>query len=166
MKIELRKFKMLKGLSQETLCFTADVYIDGVKAGEVSNEGHGGPHSFSPHALADRLRAYASSLPERQARIPGLSSDEVVKWQPTEETVIDDACDLAIATKDYLRDKKKYVIFVSGKDGDTYRVKMQPAFAELIRRGDKDGLLAAMKATLILNLMPDDEAIALLMYQE
>lgn len=43
MKIELRKIEYMSRLSQETHCYSADLYIDGKKAGTVSNEGHGGP---------------------------------------------------------------------------------------------------------------------------
>jgi len=42
MKITLKHFKHLARLSQETLCFTATVCIDGEKAGFASNHGHGG----------------------------------------------------------------------------------------------------------------------------
>ncbi len=42
MKITLKNFKHLARLSEETLCFTATVCIDGDKAGFASNHGHGG----------------------------------------------------------------------------------------------------------------------------
>lgn len=42
MKITLKNFKHLARLSEETLCFTATVCIDGEKAGFASNHGHGG----------------------------------------------------------------------------------------------------------------------------
>ena len=42
MKITLKNFKHLARLSEETLCFTATVCIDGESAGFASNHGHGG----------------------------------------------------------------------------------------------------------------------------
>lgn len=42
MNITLKNFKHLARLSEETLCFTATVCIDGKKAGFASNHGHGG----------------------------------------------------------------------------------------------------------------------------
>ena len=42
MKITLKNFKHLARLSEETLCFTATVLLDGEKAGFASNHGHGG----------------------------------------------------------------------------------------------------------------------------
>ncbi len=49
--------------SQETHCFSATVYIDGVKAGTVSNDGGGGADRHEPQSLYDRLTAYAKTLP-------------------------------------------------------------------------------------------------------
>lgn len=43
MKIELRNIKVHLGLSDETYAYTGTVYVDGKKAVEVSNQGHGGP---------------------------------------------------------------------------------------------------------------------------
>ena len=42
MNIELRNIAHNKGLSQETIAFAADVYVDGKKAGNAVNNGHGG----------------------------------------------------------------------------------------------------------------------------
>lgn len=49
--IQLRKVKHLDQLSEETLAFTAEVWIDGVKYGEVENTGKGGGHRYHPHQL-------------------------------------------------------------------------------------------------------------------
>jgi len=46
MNIELRNVKIYKGMSQETIAFNANVYVDGKKVGEASNEGHGGSNRF------------------------------------------------------------------------------------------------------------------------
>jgi hypothetical protein len=43
MNITLKNIKYVAALSEETPCYTAAVYIDGKKAGTVSNRGHGGP---------------------------------------------------------------------------------------------------------------------------
>jgi hypothetical protein len=64
MKIELKNIKHAAFASQETECFTATVYIDGQRCGEVSNEGHGGCNSYHPHDLHDKLNAYAATLPD------------------------------------------------------------------------------------------------------
>lgn len=63
MKIELKNVKHAAFASQETDCFQASVYIDGARAGEVSNEGHGGPNRYEPWALQTRINEYAKTLP-------------------------------------------------------------------------------------------------------
>lgn len=40
--ITIKSFKTVKWMSEETICFTASVLIDGKVIGEASNEGHGG----------------------------------------------------------------------------------------------------------------------------
>lgn len=39
---ELRHLSVAENLSEETTAFSADIYIDGVRAGYVRNSGHGG----------------------------------------------------------------------------------------------------------------------------
>ena len=41
-RITIKSFKTVKWMSEETICFTASVLIDGKVIGEASNEGHGG----------------------------------------------------------------------------------------------------------------------------
>lgn len=63
MKVELKNVKYSAFASQETHCFEATVYIDGKRAGTVSNEGYGGPDSYSSDALFEQLKAIASTMP-------------------------------------------------------------------------------------------------------
>lgn len=46
--IELRKVQVLVRASEETHCYTADLYVDGVRIAEVGNHGQGGPDFFTP----------------------------------------------------------------------------------------------------------------------
>ena len=64
MKIELKNLKHYPSMSEETTCFQASVYIDGKKAGDVKNDGHGGAHYFYPFGLAEKLNSYGATLPE------------------------------------------------------------------------------------------------------
>lgn len=63
MKITLKKFSFNAALSKETYCFSADLYIDGKKRGNVSNRGHGGPTEFSDREAEAELDAYGAGLP-------------------------------------------------------------------------------------------------------
>ena len=64
MKVELRNIKHAEFASQETDCFTASVYIDGVKEGEVENSGHGGSNNYHPHGLFEKLSKIAATKPK------------------------------------------------------------------------------------------------------
>lgn len=44
--IELKNIRVLTSMSQETNCYEATLYVNGVKWGVVGNEGHGGPDHF------------------------------------------------------------------------------------------------------------------------
>ncbi len=46
MLIELRKLKIIKALSEETPCYTAEIWIDGALAFHASNRGHGGADDY------------------------------------------------------------------------------------------------------------------------
>jgi hypothetical protein len=48
MKIELRKLRIAKGLSQETTAYSAEIWIDGERAFLASNHGTGGCDLFVP----------------------------------------------------------------------------------------------------------------------
>src|SRR5690349_2414852 len=50
MKIEVKSVKVYHGMSEETLAFTADVWVDGKKAFYAKNDGHGGETYVQPFA--------------------------------------------------------------------------------------------------------------------
>lgn len=66
-KLTLKSFKTVRWMSEETICFTATVLLDGKVIGTASNEGHGGctfvrfegANRFENEALAE---AFAKSL--------------------------------------------------------------------------------------------------------
>jgi len=70
MKLELKNIKIVKALSEETVCFTAFGYVNGIKTFTVSNRGHGGCHEYAEidcepdtRARFDAVDAWAKSLP-------------------------------------------------------------------------------------------------------
>lgn len=46
MLIALRKLRIIKALSEETRCYTAEIWIDGAPAFHASNRGHGGADDY------------------------------------------------------------------------------------------------------------------------
>lgn len=72
MKIELKNIHFSEQLSEETNAFSANLYIEGVKAGRVSNRGRGGPTVCKPgHERGDQLiiaaEAHCRSLPSEKS---------------------------------------------------------------------------------------------------
>lgn len=68
MKIELKKIEFNERMSEETNCFSADLYINGKHVGEASNRGHGGPTDYQSfndegHTLIKQAEAYCKTLP-------------------------------------------------------------------------------------------------------
>lgn len=51
--IELKNIKHTAWASEETHCYQATLYVDGVKWGTVSNQGHGGCDDFYGEARSD-----------------------------------------------------------------------------------------------------------------
>ena len=46
MKIEVKAVKVHHDMSEETLCFSGNLYVDGKKICQISNRGHGGCHEY------------------------------------------------------------------------------------------------------------------------
>lgn len=63
-KLTFKSFKTVRWMSEETICFTASLFLEGDKIGEASNEGKGGcTHIRFTDGLAEaKLEAFAKSL--------------------------------------------------------------------------------------------------------
>lgn len=77
MKVELRKVSINKRLSQETTCFSADIWIDGKKVGEAANRGHGGPNEIyiKDKAVYDAFNAFCLSQSPHKSQYGDLDMD-------------------------------------------------------------------------------------------
>lgn len=70
MHIELRKLKIIAALSEETACYTAEIWIDGVRAFTASNRGQGGVDDYAqvgPHSERDVNAWLLANRPRRAA---------------------------------------------------------------------------------------------------
>jgi hypothetical protein len=63
MDIKLTNVKIYKAMSEETICFSANLVIDGEKSGGVSNDGHGGANRYDSRETEDLLNEHAKTLP-------------------------------------------------------------------------------------------------------
>ncbi len=65
MEIVLKSIKVVKSRSEETICFTAVMYVNGSKTADVSNGGYGGSHDFDIHntEMFKQAESYIAGLP-------------------------------------------------------------------------------------------------------
>ena len=154
-KIELKNLKHSDFASQETYCFEASVYIDGKKAGTVSNQGCGGCHSYHPNTLYQLLKAEADKLPPHEWRL----NEEVLTIQPDADTIISELVTEALTAKDLKSGMRRRILFV-GDDGSVYETKAMAA-AELAKQLSRPNLHEVLKTKTILNLLPFPEALSI-----
>jgi hypothetical protein len=107
MKIELRNFKMNLAFSEETIMFTADVYVDGLKAMYARNDGRGGSTFYNPYkgmnAVMDKANSYAMSLDGETFEY----GDRKITVKSTLEGLIDKLVDEKVKAKERAKDDKK-----------------------------------------------------------
>ena len=156
--ISLKGFKHYKGMSQETNAFTSGIVLNGVLVGDAENDGHGG--------------CTFVRLNEKGRNIPALvAADSIREFDDGSLTsIVDDLVSDEIEAREVERLKKKVA-----KDLSTMVL--------FNRKGDKAGSFRTYKAngktpeqvlafanevakqpdvTRVLNLLPFDEAFALL----
>lgn len=77
--IELKKISHNERLSEETNCFSADVYINGEKVAHAQNRGNGGSTDIHPYeGMREKLQEaelWAKSLPPHTSELGPLDSD-------------------------------------------------------------------------------------------
>jgi hypothetical protein len=88
MKVELKSFKHLAQMSEETECFYAQLYIDGKKVGTCENRGHGGMTNIhiSDSTVRNEFETYAKSLGLRTVQL----GSEPFTYEMDGERLIDD----------------------------------------------------------------------------
>jgi len=145
MEIELKNIKYVAALSEETHCFTASLYIDGKKRGEVSNRGHGGCNEYTDPTAEDEINAYAKTLPKKWAFEQWFDQDA--------EILICNLINDYLDRKQLQKELKAVVLTI--KDGSLWQYKLKSGKREeliehLKRRGEQ-----------VLNALPFDAAFSL-----
>lgn len=152
MKIELRNVRYHAGMSEETPCFEAVIYIDGVKACRVSNHGTGGPHDFGDRAVEQRLDDYGKTLPPLKCETMTLEMDA--------ELIVGQLLDQWIVLRDFRRDLRGAILFTKA-DGKLYTLKPRDKARMPTLLAQVAAKEVAPDAVAILNLLPEPEAVAL-----
>lgn len=153
MKLELRNVCHSPRLSCESQCFSADVHIDGALAGKAENRGSGGSTIIRPLALSNIIEAYAETLPKR--RFPDSLGG--AEYQPSSDTVIDDAFQDWYLDRDLRKLLGSHIVMLQGSAIVTARMKAGKP-TEALKRRD---IRASLGADAFLNELPYDEALAL-----
>lgn len=117
MNITLKNVKYMASLSEETHCFSADVWVDGKKKFGMKNAGHGGDDEVYS------IKGGVADVWEEYHAIDDELSKEKYKDTESHNRLEFVVCDLV---NDWLRDKEikrclKKVCYV--KDGDVYIAK-------------------------------------------
>ncbi len=163
MRIELKNVKYAKFASEETHCFQATVYLNGVKSGVVSNDGHGGANMYDPWSLEEKLEAYAKTLPLEDAGFPDPHDpSKPCMMQPNAEIIIGNLMNEFLARRDFDRDIKKRVLWLS-TDGCVYSTKrtLTPTDIEHYMTLDAATLKRKIPDMVkLLNALPREEAFA------
>jgi len=79
MNIELKSFKHYQKLSDETYCFTANIYVNGIKCGTAENRGIGGETDYS----SDRRMGSDELIKQAEQYCLGLTSETLVMGDRT-----------------------------------------------------------------------------------
>ena len=74
MNIELKSFKHYERLSDETNCFTANIYVNGIKCGTAENRGFGGETDYS----SDGRMGSIELIKQAEQYCLGLPSETIV----------------------------------------------------------------------------------------
>lgn len=156
MKIELKNIKHMPSLSEETECYSASLYVDGKKIGDVSNRGHGGPDEF----FGDReaFKQAEKWLAENMAPVElGMETDRSIPMDM--ELYCGQLLEEHLVRKDLKSALKNKVLFSKPGEKGIFEVRWKGL------RKIEDRHISAVRekhpAARILNEMPFEEALKL-----
>jgi hypothetical protein len=158
MNIELKNLKTMASLSEETPCYTATIYINGERAFEASNRGHGGSDDY--HRVDGYTGPSERQINEWLAKNKPLTG-EFATLDNCLEFVVGDLINKALAEK-ALRGKLNRQIIALGADKDgapalfSWPSKFKPVPANIDRL--KESLAAKGSTDIVLNGLPVTDA--------
>lgn len=172
MKLELKAIKHTEWASEETHCYTANLYKDGKPFAVVRNDGHGGPDYVDPHnkfsgthkefrkAVQD-IESYFKALPPQET---SLMNEDGTPWmcEQSLEGWCGDQVDDFLRAKDLKRNmgKGKYLFLVGGSEIQAWKGGSQDPEKTIrsILQKISDG---GNQDAICLNQLPFDEALNL-----
>lgn len=146
-RITLKRFR--SGRSEETIAFSADVYLDGKLLGQASNSGQGESIRWEPPAMEAMIDAVAKTLPPRKTHYGDLPMDA--------ELLVFTKADEEIARAELKRKLKTRVLYVP--TGSTELHSTQPLHHNhSVALADPE-INKKLRSDRILNFMTEDEAL-------
>ncbi len=124
MLIELRKLKIIKALSEETACYTAEIWIDGVLSFHASNRGHGAADDYRRSGALTEAEVNAWLKANRPARsFHGMTFEPDLEHEVAR--LMDEAEHLALLR----RRLRTNVVTIEDGEVYTYPLKGRPVAA-------------------------------------
>lgn len=165
MKLQLKSIKYTEWMSEETLCFSANLWVDGKPFAEVSNNGRGGAHRIQMHPKSEfgktlkqtsfysrlkEVEAYCAAMPD----LPPCGSFPDGVFMNLELW-----CNFEVHAwllrRDMKRKLKSHVLYqIEGQDG-LYQTKYYPS------KTDGSWTVFGSEKRRILNDMSEADALAI-----
>ncbi len=155
MRIELRKVEYSAQLSEETAAFSAEIWIDGQKAGHARNHGQGGPTLISPMSLGQRLDEHGKTLP-----VETVAGEPPFVVQPDGEWIVGGLLKDWILRRDLQRDLRNRALFTRTDKPGLFRSSvLKPAQLDQVL--GSSAIREKWNVAVFLNQLPVDDALRL-----
>lgn len=129
MNISIHKLKVLSRASQGTLCFTADIHIEGKLAFMAHNDGRGG---------ATRFHAAPEQMPKRPRGLPELSEDDTPDQSAKRQAYFEKCSEISKAAFAAIQAAEKYADGLPERpgfrEGTTYKRTLDDLVHEMACR--------------------------------
>ena len=155
-KIELKNIKHSEFASQETNCYQATIYVDGVKFATVENDGHGGCDNV--YVLGGHGHHAIQELEARiKATMPRIKSEYFPEGlEPNLEIICGDLVEEFLKKKQFRNLLKKVVLVEPSGKVFHYAAKFKPTPESISR------IMVKNPTARCLNSMPEAEAFEIL----
>jgi hypothetical protein len=153
MNITLKNVEYSARLSEETTCFSASIYVDGILSGTAANRGTGGATDIHPLELEERINEYCKTLPP----VPyGAGMDGT--FVPNADYLFTEMVRDHLLLKDMQRKLKRRLVFTRAGNPQIFQSRtLAPAeFARVVF--ERDRCAEMLGAEKVLNFLPEAEA--------
>lgn len=162
--IELKNIQTAAFASEETHCYEASLYVDGVKWGTVSNEGHGGPDLF--YGFGGKTYEDIKALDERiKATFPKVDvshfygDGEKHEMDQSLEVLCGELVNDHLMARTLKRDLSKKVLFTKPGEAGIFQVSMTQKGRKYTADEVFDAMARRHPGIKALHQMPFDEAL-------